>query len=359
LNEKNLTGKKKMENKKGIMQTGVIVAIVAILVLTLAGGYLVYRKNTPSVEVGPDGVAVKTNGVNVKTGSDGVQVDMNGVKVDTNGANVDVQAQGTTGSGADEKSGSAGSQVNSVLIFDASGSMAGQAVGGTRIQIAKDAMTKYVDSLKDNVNLSVLAYGQRGDNTQAGKAVSCAGIDEIYYMGAVNASLIKSKINALTPNGWTPITDSLKKAEGILQKSPANAEKHILLLSDGQETCGGDPVAYACQLKAAGIKVDVIGLDVTGTEAKQLTDISKCGGGDYYSVGSANDLNVVVGNMGVKVNTGNVKVDISGGNTNVSTGNVNVNTSGSGTKVQAGGVKVDTTGGATKVKVPGTAVPSY
>jgi len=28
LNEKNLTGKKKMENKKGIMQTGVIVALM-------------------------------------------------------------------------------------------------------------------------------------------------------------------------------------------------------------------------------------------------------------------------------------------------------------------------------------------
>jgi len=163
-------------------------------------------------------------------------------------------------------------KVNNVLIFDASGSMSAQATGGTRIQLAKNAMVKFVDSLKNNVNLSVVAYGHKGNNTQAGKAVSCAGIEEIYYMGAVNANLVKSKVNALNPNGWTPITDSLKKAEVILNST--EGKKHIVLLSDGEETCGGDPVAYACQLKTKGISVDVIGLDVTGAVAKQLTDIS-------------------------------------------------------------------------------------
>jgi len=58
-----------MKNKKGIIQTGVVIAIVAILGLTVAGaGYVAYRNNMPSVKVGSDGVEVDANGVSVKTG---------------------------------------------------------------------------------------------------------------------------------------------------------------------------------------------------------------------------------------------------------------------------------------------------
>lgn len=352
-----------MKNEKGIIQTGVIVAVVSVLVLTIAGaGYMVYQKNTPEVEIGADGVEVDADGVSVKTGEDGVSVDLDGTSVDVNSGGVNVKTKGgsATANGNTEEGQAAEEKVNTVLVFDASGSMSAQAQGGTRIQIAKNAMTKFVDNLKSDVNLSVVAYGHKGDNSQAGKAASCAGIEEIYYMGPVNASIAKTKVNALNPNGWTPITDSLKKAEGILQKSSVVGKKHIVLLSDGEETCGGDPVKYACELKTKGISVDVIGLDVTGAVAKQLDDISKCGGGEYYSVGSASDFDVVVNDMGVKVNTGDVKVDISADGVNVNTGNVNVNTSDAGAKVDAGNVKVDTTtGGSPKVKVPGATIPSY
>ncbi|HBI16712.1 MAG: D-amino-acid dehydrogenase [Candidatus Moranbacteria bacterium GW2011_GWF2_34_56] len=352
-----------MKNKKGIIQTGVVVAIVAILGLTIAGtGYMMYKKNMPSVEVGADGVEVDADGVSVKTGSDGVSVNMDGTSVDTNGGNVSVKTNGTTvNTGGEVQEGEevkAEEKVNTVLIFDASGSMSAQAQGGTRIKLAKDAMTKFVDNLKSDVNLSVVAYGHKGNNTQAGKAVSCAGIEEIYYMGEVNASIVKSKVNALNPNGWTPIADSLKKAENILVTKATQGKKHIVLLSDGEETCGGDPVAYACELKSKGISVDVIGLDVTGAVAKQLTDISKCGGGEYYSVDSASDFDVVVNDMGVKVNTGNLNVDISGDSVKVNTGDLDVTTDGSGTKVDAGGVKVDANDNGVDVDV-NSYVPSF
>ncbi|KKP85015.1 MAG: D-amino-acid dehydrogenase [Candidatus Moranbacteria bacterium GW2011_GWF2_35_54] len=217
-----------MKNKKGIIQTGVVIAIVAILGLTVAGaGYVAYRNNMPSVKVGSDGVEVDANGVSVKTGSDGVSVDMEGTSVDVNGG-VKVKVGGSTeGSVAKKEEMVVEEKVNNVLIFDASGSMSAQATGGTRIQLAKNAMVKFVDSLKNNVNLSVVAYGHKGNNTQAGKAVSCAGIEEIYYMGAVNANLVKSKVNALNPNGWTPITDSLKKAEVILNST--EGKKHAVI----------------------------------------------------------------------------------------------------------------------------------
>ncbi len=363
-----------MKNKKGVVQAGVVVVIIAILGLTAVGaGYMVYKKNVPSVEVGSDGVEVNADGVKVKTGANGVNVDMDGVNVDTtdgvnvdtDGVSVDINGGGvnvqTKGSATATEGGASIPDVNSVLIFDASGSMAAKVGGTPLIQLAKNAVADYVGSLEGDVNLSVVAYGHKGNNTQAGKQESCNGIEEIYYMGPVNASVVTSKVNALNPNGWTPIANSLQRAADILQKSGEANKKHIFLLSDGEETCGGDPVALACKLKESGIVVDVAGLNVTGAVAKQLEAISQCGGGEYFSVNNASDFSVVIDGMGVKVNTGDVFVDVSGDGTKVNTGNLDVDATSSGTKVDAGNVKVDTTtGGMPKVKVPsGTSIPSY
>jgi len=360
-----------MKNKKGVVHAGAIIAIVAILGVTAAGvGYVVYKNNVPSVKVGPNGVQVNTDGLNVTAGDGGVNVDMDGLSVQTgtNGANVDMDGLSVqTGNdgvnvnigGGDGTTQEMGTGTNTVLIFDASGSMAAQAEGGSRINIAKKAVSDYVNNLKDDVNLSVVAYGHKGDNTQAGKAASCAGIEEIYYMGPVNDGVVVGKVNALNPNGWTPITNSLKKAQSILNRSSATGQKHIVLLSDGEETCGGDPIAYAKQLCDAGIVVDVIGLDVDGIAETQLNSISVGGCGEYYAVGSADDFSVVVGKMGVKVNTGDVKVEVGENGARVQTGNVDIQANNDGAKVDAGNVHVDTTGGSPVVDVPGVSIPSF
>lgn len=360
-----------MQNKKGIA-TAAVIAIIAILGVTAAGaGYYVYQKNVPSVKVGPDGVQVKTNGVNVQTGDDGVSVDMDGLNVQTGNDGVNVNTGGlnvqtgddgvrvnTGGVASGGDAGGSSAAVNTVLVFDASGSMAAQIDGDTRINLAKNAVADYVTGLENDVNLSVVAYGHKGDNTQAGKAASCAGIEEVYYMGPVNGSIVTSKVNTLNPNGWTPITDSLKKANNILQKNAATGKKHIVLLSDGEETCGGDPVAYAKQLCTEGVVVDVIGLDVSGVAQSQLTNIA-AGCGEYYAVGSAEDFGVVVNDMGVKVNTGDVMVNISDDGVHVQTGNVDVQTNDAGASVDTGNVHVDTTGDSPVVDVPGVSIPSF
>lgn len=361
-----------MQNKKGAVHAGAVIAIVGILLLTAAGaGYYMYQKNMPTVKVGTDGVQVSTNGVNVQTGNDGVAVDMDGLNVQTGNDGVNVDMDGvdvSTGSGGvDVQIGNGSSasgtsnpsaKIDTVLIFDASGSMAQQVDGDSRINLAKNAVSDYINSLEGDVNLSVVAYGHKGDNTQSGKAESCAGIEEIYYMGPVNGSVVTSKVNALAPNGWTPITDSLKKAESILKNSEAVGKKHIILLSDGEETCGGDPIAYAKELCAEGVVVDVIGLDVSGIAQSQLTGVA-AGCGEYYAVGSADDFSVVVDSMGVKVNTGDVKVNVGDDGARVQTGNVDVQATDDGANVDAGNVHVDTTGSSPVVDVPGVSIPSF
>ncbi len=202
--------------------------------------------------------------------------------------------------------------------------------------MAKKAVSDYVDGLKDNVNISVLVYGQKGNNTQAGKKESCEGIEEIYYMGPANSTVIKNKIDALHPNGWTPITESLKKAEKILSKTNSKT-KHILLLSDGKETCGSEPVSYAKKLKTEGITIDVIGLGVDEKTKIQLNDISISGGGNYISVNNKNDFSTAINNMESRINAGDLSISTNGVNSEIKA-------DGNSIKIQKNDIKVNTPG---------------
>ncbi|HIP50072.1 MAG TPA: VWA domain-containing protein [Candidatus Pacebacteria bacterium] len=182
---------------------------------------------------------------------------------------------------------------NLVLIFDASGSMAAQIDGKRKIDIAKEAAWKFIDQVdnEDNFALSIVVYGHKGGNAQSQKSMSCAGIDEIYHLGNVDAEIAKSKLNKFDATGWTPIAGSFQKAKEILSDKP-NDENFILLVSDGKEMCDGDPVATIAAIKSEGlnVKADVIGFDVGGTDEAQLKAIAEAGDGDYFSVSNAVDL---------------------------------------------------------------------
>ncbi len=185
-------------------------------------------------------------------------------------------------------------QNNTVLIFDASGSMAGQVDGRSKLDIAKEAVSKYVDNLADtNVNLSVVVYGHKGNNSTSQKKNSCEGIEEVYYLGGVNSEVVKKKVAPLRATGWTPIAQSFLKAKEILsQYQGEQYNNSILLVSDGKETCDGNPIEIIKELQASGLKVtaNVIGFDVGGEDERQLKNIAENGNGQYYSAKSALEL---------------------------------------------------------------------
>ncbi|MFC1645348.1 VWA domain-containing protein [Patescibacteria group bacterium] len=185
-------------------------------------------------------------------------------------------------------------QNNTVLIFDASGSMAGLVDGRSKIDIAKDSIMKFVDQMQDtDVNLSIIVYGHKGSNNSSDKSISCKGIEEVYYLGEADSTVIGNKINPLRPTGWTPIADSFERAGEILSKyTGSEYNNSIILVSDGQETCDGNPSEIAEKLKKSNLKVvaNVIGFDVRGDSEDQLREIAKIGGGDYFSVKNSFDF---------------------------------------------------------------------
>ncbi len=67
----------------------------------------------------------------------------------------------------------------------------------------------------------------------------------------------------------------------------------VILITDGEESCQGDPVAAAQQLKASGVDIylQILGFTLTGKQVQQdLTQFAAATGGRYYSAEDGESL---------------------------------------------------------------------
>lgn len=199
----------------------------------------------------------------------------------------EANCQGTVGGINPEK------ENNVLFILDSSGSMAGQAGGQQKMVAAKAAINSYIDRLPAGVNAGLMVYGHKGSNSEVDKAISCQGIELLYPIGMVDKAAFKAAVASFSPTGWTPIADSLTKAGGEAFRDKEGHNNSIILVSDGIETCGGNPCQVAADLKNAGImmKVDVVGFDVDASARQQLQCIAQITGGQYHDVHNAVELN--------------------------------------------------------------------
>jgi hypothetical protein len=165
--------------------------------------------------------------------------------------------------------------------------MAGQVGTKSEMQIAQEAVKNYTSKLGSNINLSLVVYGHRGSNQEKDKVISCKGVEEVFALGQGESVAISNAVDKLAPTGYTPIAGALEKTGKILADYPALRYKNVaLIISDGQETCGGDPAEQAERLYESEIELvtNVIGFDVGGAAEAELTDIAFSGGGEYYDV---------------------------------------------------------------------------
>ena len=179
---------------------------------------------------------------------------------------------------------------NVIFIFDASGSMWGQVEGKAKIQIAKEVLTDLIRDIPEGINVGLVVYGhrQKGD---------CQDVEELVPLAVLDKDKIIKKIQAINPKGKTPITLSVEKTAEKLKN--VDEETSIILVSDGKETCAGDPCELVKQLKASGVKFTmyVIGFDVTVEEKAQLECMATAGDGTYHEAKNADELSTAAKQM--------------------------------------------------------------
>lgn len=173
------------------------------------------------------------------------------------------------------------------LILDASNSMWGQIQKKPKIEIAKEVLSSIVQGLPDDVDVGLRIYGHQ----HSYKRQNCTDSELVVPVERVNKELLTQKIQAITPRGMTPIAYSLEQTGTDLKE--IEGEKVIILVSDGKESCGGDPVAVAKKLNEAGlqVKMHVVGFDIEDEATReQLKGIADSTAGQYFDAAGAEEL---------------------------------------------------------------------
>lgn len=184
--------------------------------------------------------------------------------------------------------------VNVAILLDASGSMAGEVSGGQKMKLAKQAIQQYASDLPEGSNVMLRVYGHKGTGTEEAKEMSCKSNEVVYELSPYGEQEFTAALEKFDPAGWTPLAGAIQAAEQDLkQQTGENVRNVIYVVSDGIETCGGDPVQAASSLAESEIQaeVNIIGFDVDNEGQKQLEAVAKAGNGQYKSVYSESELN--------------------------------------------------------------------
>ncbi len=190
------------------------------------------------------------------------------------------------------------------LILDASGSMQAKLKNGERrINAAKNAVETFATATANDVRISLWAYGHQSHR----KKKNCNDIQQLtdYTPIGDNRDDLVAKARALTAQGYTPISTILERAAKDLKKEQSSNSRIVVLVSDGKETCEGDPCAVARALAEAdaNLVVHTIGFAVDVAARYELQCIAKQARGNYYE---ADDVKKLSDSLSVAIKSGAV-----------------------------------------------------
>ncbi len=151
-----------------------------------------------------------------------------------------------------------GCAADAMLVFDGSASMNELSFDiqeKTRIEDARDALREAMPDITPYRRVGLLVYGP-------GPRDACGNIDLRFAPIDDAAGPIIDAVDTLDPKGLTPLAASVRAAAEALDHR--RAPGIVVLVTDGNETCGGRPCALGDALAraAADLTVHVIGFKV-------------------------------------------------------------------------------------------------
>jgi hypothetical protein len=179
------------------------------------------------------------------------------------------------------------------IILDASGSMMEPLGDSTRFEAARTALQNITDNvLPDGTPIAVRAFGNIEGN------YSCRTDLMIPYQ-PLDRAVMEEFLTAVNPqvDANTPIADSLARVQYDLADA-GELERIVVLLTDGEETCGGDPAVQIQQLRDAGfgVQINIVGLAIADELLKEEFEYwAEIGGGQYFDAADSERLAEVLG----------------------------------------------------------------
>lgn len=184
------------------------------------------------------------------------------------------------------------------FVVDLSGSMNRYVSGRSLRSHAIDALNA---ALPDGSSYAVRVFGHRVPLHD--KERGCADTELLFPLGVHPREEVARRLSGLAAIGLTPLAESLGAVEQDL--GSAVGKRIVVLLSDGADSCGGNPAAELERLRGKGIEVIVnpIGLGVDKATRAQLAELASISGGKFSEIKDLSALptalSAALGHLGV------------------------------------------------------------
>lgn len=169
-----------------------------------------------------------------------------------------------------------------IVVLDASNSMWGQVDGAHKVTLARAGLADLLSQQANQNHTGLVTYGNQ-------RKSDCADISIVARPGELDTPSLLQQINTIRPYGRSPISDALQQAAGLLAENGS-----ILLVSDGPESCEGNPCAVASQLKAARPALQIHVLSFQDNGDASLRCVAENTGGRFQLIQDAAQLAAVL-----------------------------------------------------------------
>ena len=172
------------------------------------------------------------------------------------------------------------------VIFDASGSMLQRIGSERRVEIARQTLSALVaDTLPEGTGFALRVFGHKEPGAcRTDLEIPLAPLNRTKASGVIGA------INAMNL-ARTPLGHSIELAASDLAN--VKGQRILVLLTDGEETCDGDPAAAINMLRDKGwdIRVNIVGFAIDDPALRQtFAAWASLGGGAYFNASDRDEL---------------------------------------------------------------------
>ncbi len=190
---------------------------------------------------------------------------------------------------------SAAADEEKLIILDASLSMSQPINGVPKYAVAVNAAKSRLQMLNQSELVGLRTIGLSIDESLLSFLTDPSSLCRATQLAApirsFNFSNIESALDSIMPLGTTPLTYSLDTAIKY-DFSSGSRTKHIILITDGGESCNDDPCRFIRNLMQTrkDIVIDIIAIGVTGDDFSQLKCLAETTNGTIISANTSKQI---------------------------------------------------------------------
>jgi Mg-chelatase subunit ChlD len=170
------------------------------------------------------------------------------------------------------------------IILDTSGSMRGKLGGTTRIAAAKEVLTRLVrEELPPGIPVALRVFRAEDRSCDTELAVPLGPLDVEAMVATIEALRTPRTVR-------TPLAAAIERVADDL--AGVTGPRVVVVVSDGRESCDGDPEAAVRALRDEGfdVTVNVVGLGLNKADRRRIRRLATLGGGSYFDAQGAGQL---------------------------------------------------------------------